>query len=202
MGICQGGSARKWTVLASRCRARSTLGDVQRIRHVAWSATWDFVLPGGSSDENSDQMCRRSLSGGGCGDGLRERGGTNARAPSPDSHYRLGPDSLPQDGVPKGEIRGPFTLPCKAYPGTQHTYWVFVPAQYDPKVPAALMVFQDGQAFKDEKGDMRAQNVLDNLIYRREIPVMIGGVYQSRTAAGPARADPAELGRPGYESAD
>ena len=36
------------------------------------------------------------------------------------------------------------------------------------------MVFQDGQAFKDERGDMRAQNVMDNLIYRREIPVMIG----------------------------
>jgi enterochelin esterase family protein len=36
------------------------------------------------------------------------------------------------------------------------------------------MVFQDGQAFKNEKGDMRAQNVMDNLIYRREIPVMIG----------------------------
>ena len=76
--------------------------------------------------------------------------------------------------MPKGEIKGPFTLPCKVYPGTQHTYWVYVPAQYDPKVPAALMVFQDGQAFKDEKGDMRAQNVMDNLIYRREIPVMIG----------------------------
>ena len=36
------------------------------------------------------------------------------------------------------------------------------------------MVFQDGQAFKDENGDLRAQNVMDNLIYRREIPVMIG----------------------------
>src|SRR4051812_28534758 len=97
-----------------------------------------------------------------------------ALAPNPDSQYRLGPDSLPQDGVPKGEIKGPFTLPCAVYPGTQHTYWVYVPAQYDPKVPAALMVFQDGQAFKDEKGDIRAQNVMDNLIYRREIPVMLG----------------------------
>src|SRR5262249_7080457 len=94
--------------------------------------------------------------------------------PSPDSQYRLGPDSLPQEGVPKGEIRGPFTLPCQVYPGTHHTYWVYVPAQYDPTAPAALMVFNDGQAFKDEKGDMRAQNVMDNLIYRREIPVMIG----------------------------
>ncbi|QDU19963.1 alpha/beta hydrolase [Urbifossiella limnaea] len=95
-------------------------------------------------------------------------------APNPDSQYRLGPDSLPQDGVPRGEIRGPFTLPCNVYPGTQHTYWVYVPAQYNPKVPAALMVFQDGQAFKNEKGDVRAQNVMDNLIYRREIPVMLG----------------------------
>jgi enterochelin esterase-like enzyme len=95
-------------------------------------------------------------------------------APHPDSQYRLGPDSLPQEGVPKGEIRGPFVLPSQAYPGTQHTYWVYVPAQYDPAVPAALMVFQDGQAFKNPNGDIRAQNVMDNLIYRREIPVMIG----------------------------
>ena len=34
--------------------------------------------------------------------------------PNPNSQYRLGPDSLPQDGVPKGEIRGPYTLPSKA----------------------------------------------------------------------------------------
>lgn len=93
--------------------------------------------------------------------------------PNPDSQYRLGPDSFPQEGVPKGEIRGPYTLPSTAYPGTQHTYWVYAPAQYDPAVPASLMIFQDGQAFKDEKGDMRAQNVMDNLIYRREIPVII-----------------------------
>lgn len=94
--------------------------------------------------------------------------------PNPDSQYRLGPDSLPQEGVPRGEIRGPFTLPCAVYPGTKHTFWVYVPAQYDPAVPAALMVFQDGHAFKDETGDIRAQHVMDNLIYRREIPVMIG----------------------------
>src|SRR4249919_2683695 len=94
--------------------------------------------------------------------------------PNPNSQYRLGPDSLPQEGVPKGEIRGPFVIQSNVYPGTQHTYWVYVPAQYDAAVPAALMVFQDGQAFKDENGDLRTQNVMDNLIYRREIPVMIG----------------------------
>lgn len=94
--------------------------------------------------------------------------------PNPNSQYRLGPDSLPQEGVPKGEIRGPFTLPSKVYPGTQRTYWVYVPAQYDPAQPAALMIFQDGHAFMNPEGDIRAQNVFDNLIYRREIPVMIG----------------------------
>jgi len=95
-------------------------------------------------------------------------------APNPDAFYHLGPDSLPQDGVPKGEIRGPVTLPSNVYPGTQHTYWVYVPAQYDPAVPASLMIFNDGQAFMAPNGDARAQNVMDNLIYRREIPVMIG----------------------------
>src|SRR5581483_5945146 len=46
-----------------------------------------------------------------------------APAPNPDAFYHIGPDSLAQDGVPKGEIRGPFVLPSNAYPGTQHTYW-------------------------------------------------------------------------------
>jgi enterochelin esterase-like enzyme len=96
------------------------------------------------------------------------------KGPDPNSQYRLGPDSMPQPGVPQGEIRGPFTLASNVYPGTQHTYWVYVPAQYDPAVPASLMIFQDGQAFKAEDGDIHAQHVMDNLIYRREIPVMIG----------------------------
>ncbi len=96
------------------------------------------------------------------------------RGPDMDVHYQLGPDSLVRDGVPKGEIEGPFTLPSEAYPGTQHTYWTYVPAQYDSSTPASLMVFNDGQAYMHPEADLRAQNVMDNLIYRREIPVMIG----------------------------
>src|SRR5260370_39518948 len=103
---------------------------------------------------------------------------SRAQAPGPqgpdyNAYYQIGPASLPHDGVPKGEVRGPFVLPSQAYPGTQHTYWVYVPAQYDAAVPASLMIFQDGQAFKDMDGVVRAPNVLDNLMYRREIPVMI-----------------------------
>ena len=97
-----------------------------------------------------------------------------AAAPDTDGYYHLAPDAQVQDGVPRGEIHGPFTLPSEAYPGTQHTYWVYVPAQYDPAVPASLMIYNDGQAFMAAEGDVHAQVVMDNLIWRREIPVMIG----------------------------
>ncbi len=99
---------------------------------------------------------------------------TPAAGPDYNAYYKLSPDSVVQEGVPQGEIKGPFTLPSQAYPGTQHTYWVYVPAQYDPAMPASLMIYQDGQAFKDPEGDVHAQVVMDNLIYRRELPVMIG----------------------------
>lgn len=94
--------------------------------------------------------------------------------PNPDGFYHLGPDSLPQDGVPKGEIQGPFHVDSKAYPGTVHTYWIYVPAQYEAGKAASLMVYNDGQAFLSPEGDFRAPNVMDNLIWRRELPVMIG----------------------------
>ena len=111
------------------------------------------------------------------------------------AYYTLGPDSFPRDGVPKGELRGPLVLPnSQAYPGTQHTYWVHVPAQYDKAVPASLMIFQDGQAFIDVNGSARAPNVLDNLIYRRELPVMITVfINPGRTPEQP-EPDPKEWG--------
>jgi enterochelin esterase family protein len=54
-----------------------------------------------------------------------------------------------------------------------HGYWIYVPAQYDPAKPAALIVFNDGQPMKAENGDVRAINVIDNLTWRREMPVAI-----------------------------
>jgi enterochelin esterase family protein len=91
-----------------------------------------------------------------------------------DDFYRLGPDSLVQDKIPQGKIVGPTTLPSEVFPGTQHTFWVYVPAQYDASKPASLMIFNDGQAFLAPEGNVRAVNVMNNLIFRREIPVMIG----------------------------
>jgi hypothetical protein len=71
------------------------------------------------------------------------------KLPTPTFHYKLAPDAVAQDGVPVGEVKGPFTLPSEAYPGTQHTYWIYVPAQYDPQVPSSLMIFNDRQAFNE-----------------------------------------------------
>ena len=99
--------------------------------------------------------------------------GLKARAADVDDHYKLGPDSLPQEGVPHGKMVGPLTLPSEVYPNHSHTYWVYVPAQYDPTKAASLIVFNDGHAFLNAEGSVRATNVIDNLTYRREIPVMI-----------------------------
>jgi enterochelin esterase family protein len=91
-----------------------------------------------------------------------------------DAFYSLGPDSLPRDGVPRGEVRGPFKLTSKVYPGVEHSYWVYVPAAYDASREVSLMVFNDGATYLKADGNYRAQNVLDNLIYRADIPLMIG----------------------------
>ena len=90
-----------------------------------------------------------------------------------DALYKLGPDSEPQPGVPQGTVTAWEKLPSQAYPGTLHDFCVYVPAQYDPATPAALMIFQDGQAWLRLTGDYRVPYVFDNLIYRREMPVTI-----------------------------
>jgi len=52
-------------------------------------------------------------------------------------------------------------------------YWIYVPAQYDPTIPPALMVFQDGGGYLDRDGKNPALNVIDNLIAQKKIPVLI-----------------------------
>jgi enterochelin esterase family protein len=79
--------------------------------------------------------------------------GLRAFAAGEDNFYHLGPDSLPQEGVPKGNLIGPTVLPSEVFPGTQHTFWVYVPAQYDSNQPAALMIFNDGQAMIATNGE-------------------------------------------------
>lgn len=84
----------------------------------------------------------------------------------------LTPDSLPQPGVPQGEVTH-YTWKSKIFPGTVRDYWVYVPKQYDVAKPACVMVFQDGGGFQDRNSGFRVPVVFDNLIAKHEMPVTV-----------------------------
>jgi len=88
--------------------------------------------------------------------------------------YTLGSDSMPDKAVPQGVVSKHTWTKSALYPGTETDYWVYVPKQYSDDHPACVMVFQDGEAYMDPKGLVRAPTVLDKLIHRREMPVTIG----------------------------
>ena len=84
-----------------------------------------------------------------------------------------GPLSYLQPGVPSGLLSVKATRNSKIYDGMKSEYWVYVPAQYNPKVPAALMVFQDGGWYTDREGKIPILDAIDNPIAQKKIPVMI-----------------------------
>src|SRR5581483_11380341 len=88
--------------------------------------------------------------------------------------YKFGPDSSEQSGVPKGKVTKMEPWKSKVFDGTVRDWWIYVPAQYDGSKPAAVMVFQDGGSYVNEKGQFRVPVVFDNLIAKKEIPPMIG----------------------------
>ncbi len=87
--------------------------------------------------------------------------------------YKHGPDSMEQSDVPKGKVTK-HTWKSEVFSGTERDYWIYVPAQYDAKKPACVMVFQDGGSYVNTKGDFRVPTVFDNLIHKKEMPVTIG----------------------------
>lgn len=89
--------------------------------------------------------------------------------------YPFGPDSERKEGVPQGTVTK-HVWKSTVFPRTIREYFVYAPAQYDPKgtEKAAVMVFQDGHAYIDEKGQVRVPVVFDNLIAAGELPVIIG----------------------------
>ncbi len=85
----------------------------------------------------------------------------------------FGPLSYLQPGVPSGRLSEKLIHTSKIYEGLKSEYWIYVPAQYDAKTPAALMVFQDGGGYIDRDGNNPILNTIDNLIAQKKIPVMI-----------------------------
>ena len=93
----------------------------------------------------------------------------------------FGPDSYEQPGVPHGKLSEKVVHSSKIYDGMQSNYWIYVPAQYDPAKPTALMVWQDGQGRVQRNGAARSQIVFDNLTYQKKSPVMIHVFVQPGT---------------------
>ncbi len=88
--------------------------------------------------------------------------------------YPADPAKQPHPEIPKGEVlKFDFNTPA-IYPGTKRTYWVYVPAQYNPNKPACLYVDMDDVQFS-------APTVFDYLINKGEMPVTIGVFIGSGT---------------------
>jgi gluconolactonase len=88
-------------------------------------------------------------------------------AQTPTENYPVDPALEEQPGVPKGELLK-FTFEAsQIFPGTTREVSVYVPAQYKGDQPACVYVNQDGIQWK-------APTVFDNLIHKKEIPIVIG----------------------------
>lgn len=92
------------------------------------------------------------------------------------NNYPLGPDSMPQPGVPEGQ-QFSFTFENSGiFPGTSRTITVYIPAQYSGEKPACVYVGLDRLGF-------RVPTVFDNLIHKGEMPVTIAIGVSSGTVA-------------------
>jgi enterochelin esterase-like enzyme len=83
--------------------------------------------------------------------------------------YETHPDSREQEGVPKGTLKQMPPWQSKIFDGTRRDWWVYVPSQYRPDTPAAVMVFQDGASYREY-----VPTVFDNLIAKEHMPPTVG----------------------------
>lgn len=83
------------------------------------------------------------------------------------------PDAIAHDNVPHGVVTQMTPWESKIFANTIRDWSIYVPAQYRSETPAALMIFQDGERMRDEKGRWRIPTVFDNLIARGDMPPTI-----------------------------
>jgi iron(III)-enterobactin esterase len=101
-----------------------------------------------------------------------------------DGNYSIGPvyapapEQMPRDGVPKGRVES-FTLNAadsKFYPDTglrgatpTRKVTVYIPSQYVPGTPAALIVTCDANGARNNQ----LPDILDNMIAEHRLPVIV-----------------------------
>ena len=89
-----------------------------------------------------------------------------------DRQYNPCPEAYPRPGAPAGTVgklaawRG-----ASHYPNTRRDVWIYAPPGFDPSAAAApgVIVFNDGGAYLDRSGAVRAAAVLDALANAGEI---------------------------------
>ncbi len=105
------------------------------------------------------------------------------------SNYQPHPDTTRKDGVPTGEILGPFEWKSKIYPGTTRNYHLYVPAQYKELAangkPACVFVVQDGIG---RARDWKLHETMDNLIAEGSMPITIG-IFVDHGVVAPTSED-------------
>lgn len=88
--------------------------------------------------------------------------------------YEDAPEIHPRPGVPKGTVKAMGTFSSKVFANTTREWWMYIPAQYRPESPAAVMVFQDGSGHTnliDPK--IYVPTTFDNLIAAGDMPVTV-----------------------------
>ena len=83
--------------------------------------------------------------------------------------YETHPESREQAGVPRGTTKQMPAWESRIFAGTRRDWWVYVPAQYKPESPAAVMIFQDGNSYREY-----VPIVFDNLIAKGDMPPTVG----------------------------
>ena len=98
-------------------------------------------------------------------DGARFGGKTDVAA--------WGEDAYQHPGVPEGALTAKLLHTSEIYKGMKSDYWVYAAAGYDPKTPAAVMIWQDGEVNIDRTAQSHTLNVIDNLTHQKRIPALI-----------------------------
>jgi enterochelin esterase family protein len=93
------------------------------------------------------------------------------------------PDSYPKPGTPHGKLSEQHVITSKIYEGMKSNYWVYASAGVDPNVPAALMVWQDGQNLIRDLAGIRLITVTDNLVAQGLLPPIVHVMIQPGTSA-------------------
>ena len=83
------------------------------------------------------------------------------------------PSHRENPNVPHGTVTKMPAWESKIFPGTTRDWSIYVPGQYKPESPAAVMVFFDGHNYINPTGRFRVPIVFDNLIAAGDMPVTI-----------------------------